>query len=146
MKTEIVRYAGLTAAILCAAALQDVMPPFLGVEPPILLVLSCAAGVPGAVLAGVFADALSGVPFGCHALFFAAAAAGVRITGIRLPVTLAAAALLPFWLALWGASAVSFAAPFAESALALPLALIAGPAVRRFARLAGLPPRKEEAR
>lgn len=135
MKTSLVQ---IVFALLCtvfAAALQDMAPSFGGVKPPFLLALAlfaaaaerrpdardgrdaphplrAARGLPCALLAGAFEDALSGFPAGCAAGFFVLAYAGARLLrdaaralrpAARGLVTVTAAAPLhELWLATWG--------------------------------------------
>lgn len=108
MKTEFVRICAVILGIVAFAAAQDVSPTVLDAKPPLLLAFGCVAGIPAAVAAGLFADVLGGLPFGCSAMFFFAAALLVRLfRSVALVVTLGAAVAYQLWLALWGAVAVS---------------------------------------
>jgi predicted MFS family arabinose efflux permease len=94
--------AALLGLVVCAAA-QDLAPCILGAKPPVLLLFGCCAGIPAAIGAGLFADALGGLPFGCSAFFYAVAALAVRFLprslAIITAILFAAAALFT---ALWG--------------------------------------------
>ena len=103
MKTEIVKICAAVAGILALAAAQDLFPSAFGTKPPLLLVFGCIAGVPAAVAAGLFADALGGLPFGCSAAFFLAAALLTRfLKSFSFPVAIVSAAMYQIWLLLWG--------------------------------------------
>lgn len=104
MKTELVKTAAAAAGLTILAAAQDLSPVMFGAKPPFLLVLGCIAGAPTAIAAGLFTDALSGLPFGCSAVFFLAAALLARWRrSSAFPLTVAAAALYQMWLIAWGA-------------------------------------------
>ena len=103
VKTEIVKICAAVAGILALAAAQDLFPSAFGTKPPLLLVFGCIAGVPAAVAAGLFADALGGLPFGCSAAFFLAAALLTRfLKSFSFPVAIVSAAMYQIWLQLWG--------------------------------------------
>lgn len=136
MKTSLVQIVFTLLCTVFAAALQDMAPSFGGVKPPFLLALAlfaaaaerrpdardgraaprhpllAARGLPCALLAGAFEDALSGFPAGCAAGFFVLAYAGARLLrdtaralrpAARGLVTVTAAAPLhELWLATWG--------------------------------------------
>jgi hypothetical protein len=103
VKTEIVKICAAVAGILALAAAQDLFPSSFGTKPPLLLVFGCIAGVPAAVAAGLFADALGGLPFGCSAAFFLAAALLTRfLKSFSFPVAIVSAAMYQIWLLLWG--------------------------------------------
>ena len=91
----------LLGLVVCAAA-QDLSPAILGVKPPFLLVFGCFAGIPAAVGAGLFTDALGGLPFGCSAVFYAISALLARLLGsIAIAIAILAAAVYQLWIALW---------------------------------------------
>lgn len=103
MKTEFVKICAAFTAILALAAVQDISPSVFGTKPPLLLIFGCIAGVPAAIGAGLFADALSGLPFGCSAVYFLAAALAVRFARrFAFLITVLSSALYQIWLAMWG--------------------------------------------
>lgn len=103
VKTELVKICVAAAALLAIAAVQDVSPAVFGAKPPFLLLFGCIAGVPAAIGAGLFTDALSGLPFGCSAVFFLVSALAVRfMKPCAFPATVLCAALYQAWLAMWG--------------------------------------------
>lgn len=103
MKTEIVKICAAITGIIALAAAQDMSPAVFGVKPPLLLIFGCIAGVPAAVAAGLFTDALGELPFGCSTVFFPVAALLSRfLKPLALPVTVTAAALYQVWLLIWG--------------------------------------------
>ena len=108
MKTDLSRLcAALLGLVVCAAA-QDLAPTLFGAKPPLLLLFGCLAGIPTAIGAGLFTDALGGLPFGCSALFFLAVALFVRfVRPAALVGVMLAAGLYQLWIALWGGTALS---------------------------------------
>ena len=90
--------------------MQDMAPLMLGAKPPILLALGCFAGIPTAIVAGLFADALGAMPFGCSAAFFAVAAITVRFAlhgwAAKVAGTVAAVVAYQLWISLWGGGEV----------------------------------------
>ena len=108
MKADLTRLcAALFGLVVCAAA-QDLAPTLLGAKPPLLLLFGCLAGIPTAIGAGLFTDALGGLPFGCSALFFLAVALFVRLARpAALVGVMLAAGLYQLWIALWGGGAIS---------------------------------------
>ena len=116
--------ATLLGLIVCAAA-QDLSPCILEAKPPFLLLFGCCAGIPAAIGAGLFADALGGLPFGCSAVFYAIAAFAVRFLSRPLAITVAifSAAVYQLWIALWGDgghAAQTLAGAFATAVLLSP--------------------------
>ena len=106
MRTNLVKICAATVALMILAAVQDLSPAIFGAKPPLLLLFGCIAGVPAAIVAGLFTDALSDLPFGCSAVFYLAAALAVRF--LKRSAFLAAvlsAALYQAWLAMWGGGA-----------------------------------------
>ena len=105
MKTEITRLLAAILGVVACAAAQDVSPTMLGVKPPFLLAFGCFAGVPAAVIAGLFADALGSMPFGYSAAFFAIMAAAVRFVprgwATKVFCVVVAAGAYQLWIALW---------------------------------------------
>lgn len=94
MRTEYAKTFAAVAGLVILASLQDIVPAVHGAKPPFLLMFSCFAGVPTAVAAGLFADALSGISFGCSAVFYVAAALLVRyFKPFAFPIAVVAAAL-----------------------------------------------------
>lgn len=134
MKAEAVKICALVAALTVLAAAQDLSPSILGARPPFLLVLGCICGVPAAVCAGLFADALGGFPFGCSAAFFAIAAALARMfRPAAFPVAVAAAGLYQVWILLWGGAVPATPAAYSAALIAALLypAMMAAAAVVR---------------
>ena len=138
MKTELTKAAAAATGLVILAAAQDIFPVVFGAKPPFLLVFGCIAGIPTAIAAGLFADALSDLPFGCSALFFVAASLAARHLGAAAYLaTVAAAALYQLWLIAWGGDM-----PVSSSCTALAYAAILYPAtcmaVRGAKRRAGI--------
>ena len=123
MKADLTRLcAALFGLVVCAAA-QDLAPTLLGAKPPLLLLFGCLAGIPTAIAAGLFTDALGNLPFGCSALFFLAVALFVRLVRpAALVGVMLAAGLYQLWIALWGGTALSFRALLGALAAAAVLA------------------------
>lgn len=102
MKANLVRICAVTLGLVVCAAVQDLSPSILGAKPPVLLVFSCFTGIPAAICAGLFADALGGLPFGCSAVFCAVAALCSRLSrSASIGIAIAAAAIYQLWVALW---------------------------------------------
>ena len=126
MKANLTRVcAALLGLVVCAAA-QDLSPTVLGAKPPFLLVFGCLAGIPTAIGAGLFADALGGLPFGCSAVFYAVAALAARLAkSMSIGVAILAAVAYQLWIALWGdggRTVYSLAGAFATAAVLAPAA------------------------
>ena len=103
MKTELVKVCAGISTLLFLAAVQDLAPVAFGAKPPLLLVFACIAGAPAAIAAGLFTDALGGLPFGCSAMFYLAVALLSRFFRyFAFLVAVASAALYQGWLLLWG--------------------------------------------
>ena len=138
MKTELTRIcAALTALVLLAAA-QDLAPVVFGTKPPLLLVFGCVAGAPAAIGAGLFTDALSGLPFGCSAMFFFGAALLVRfLKPFALLTTIVSAAFYQLWMAMWGGDVPAHSS-YAAGACAMFLYPVAVHALRAAKRHAGI--------
>lgn len=125
MRTEFVKVcATLLGLVICASA-QDLSPCILGAKPPFLLLFGCCAGIPAAIGAGLFTDALGDLPFGCSAVFYAITALAIRFLSrsLAIAVTILAAAFYQLWIALWGDgdySAHALAGAFATAALLSP--------------------------
>ena len=127
MKTELVKILAAFTGLLALAAAQDLSPAVFGAKPPLLLVFGCIAGAPAAVAAGLFADALGGLPFGCSAIFFLAAALLSRfLKSFAFLVTILSAALYQVWLGIWGGDA-----PFITAYVAFAYAAVLFPLVRK---------------
>jgi hypothetical protein len=106
------------------AASQDLSPDIYGAKPPLLLMFGCIAGIPAAIGAGLFTDALSGLPFGCSAVFCLIAALAVRfLRQFAFLTTVLSAALYQVWLAMWGGDA-----PVQSAYAALAYAVVLYPA------------------
>ena len=138
MKTELTRIcAALTALVLLAAA-QDLAPVVFGTKPPLLLVFGCVAGAPAAIGAGLFTDALSGLPFGCSAMFFFGTALLVRfLKPFALLTTIVSAAFYQLWMAMWGGDIPTHSA-YAAAACAMILYPVAVHTLRAAKRHAGI--------
>ena len=107
MKADLVRLCAALLGLVACAAAQDLAPTLLGAKPPLLLLFGCLAGIPTAIGAGLFTDALGALPFGCSALFFLAVALFVRLMRpAALVVVMFAAGLYQLWVALWGDAAL----------------------------------------
>lgn len=127
VKTELVKILAAFTGLLALAAAQDLSPAVFGAKPPLLLVFGCIAGAPAAVAAGLFADALGGLPFGCSAIFFLAAALLSRfLKSFAFLVTILSAALYQVWLGIWGGDA-----PFITAYVAFAYAAALFPLVRK---------------
>ncbi len=108
MKTDLVRACAAMLGIILFGAMQDMAPAFLAAKPPLLLSFSCIAGVPAALVAGLFADSLGCLPFGCSALFFLAVSVSVRIfRKAAIPLTIASAGAFQLWLSMWSEASSS---------------------------------------
>lgn len=102
MKTNLVRVCAAMLGIVLFATMQDMSPAILGAKPPLLLSFSCIAGIPAALVAGLFADSLGCLPFGCSALFFLAVSIPVRIfRKAAIPLTVVSAGAFQMWLSVW---------------------------------------------
>ena len=105
VKTDITRLCAAALGIVFCAAAQDVAPLIFGAKPPFLLALGCFAGIPTAIVAGLFADALGSMSFGCSAAFFAIVAAAVRFVprgwATKVFCVVVAAGAYQLWIALW---------------------------------------------
>ena len=124
VKTDLVKILAAFTGLLALAAAQDLAPVAFGAKPPLLLVFGCIAGAPVAVAAGLFADALGGLPFGCSAVFFLAAALLSRfLKSFAFLVAILSAALYQVWLGIWGGDAPFITAyvAFAYAAVLFPL-------------------------
>ena len=125
MRSKLAKVCSAILGLVVFAAVQDLSPAFLGAKAPFLLVFGCLAGVPAAIGAGLFTDALGGLPFGCSAVFFALAAQGARMAKpLAIAVIIAAAALYQLWVALWGdggSTALAVAGAIASTAIITPL-------------------------
>ncbi len=108
MKTDLVRACAAMLGIILFGAMQDMAPAFLDAKPPLLLSFSCIAGIPAALVAGLFADSLGCLPFGCSALFFLAVSVSVRIfRKAAIPLTIASAGAFQLWLSMWSEASSS---------------------------------------
>ena len=144
MKAELTRVcAALLGLVVCAAA-QDLSPTVLGAKPPFLLVFGCFAGIPAAIGAGLFADALGGLPFGCSAVFYAVATLAARLAkSISIAVTILAAVTYQIWITLWSdgeRSVWTLAGALAATSILAPAMLMF---IRLVRRRIGLDIRKE---
>lgn len=125
MRTEFAKICAALFGLVVFAAVQDLFPCILGAKPPLLLLFGCCAGIPAAIGAGLFADALGGLPFGCSAVFYAIAAFAVRFLtrSLAITVTILAATIYQLWIALWGDdghAAQTLAGAFATTGLLSP--------------------------
>ena len=139
MKTELARIcASILGLVVCAAA-QDLSPAVRGAKPPILLAFGCLAGIPTAVIAGLFADSLGALPFGCSPIFFLAAAIPVRLSKAAATATvIAAAGAYQLWLALWTSRDSLMAGTLGAFAAAAVIAPAMSLALRRARRIIGI--------
>ena len=120
MRAELSRLCAALLGLVVFAAAQDLAPALFGAKPPLLLIFGCFAGIPTAILAGLFADALGAMPFGCSALFFLVAALFARqVRSAAMAGVALAAGLYQLWIALWGDAAVSFRASLSAFAMAI---------------------------
>ena len=127
VKTELVKIFAAFTGLLTIAAMQDLAPAMFGAKPPLLLMFGCIAGAPAAIAAGLFADALGGLPFGCSAIFFLAAALLSRfLKPFAFLVAILSAALYQVWLGIWGGNA-----PFITAYVAFAYAAVLFPLVRK---------------
>lgn len=139
MKAELSRIcAVLLGLVLCAAA-QDLSPTLFGAKPPLLLMFGCFAGIPAAIGAGLFVDALSELPFGCSPAVFALAALAVRFSGpAAIVAAVASAVAYQLWLAPWSASGFSPAALAGATVFAVPFAPLTKSALHLARRRIGI--------
>lgn len=138
MRTEVVKICAAAMALVVLATAQDLSPLALGAKPPLLLVFGCIAGAPVAIGAGLFTDALSGLPFGCSAVFFFGVALLVRfIKPFAFLTTIISAALYQTWIAMWGGD-VSMHSAYVAAAYAIILYPMAHWALRSVKRHAGI--------
>lgn len=133
MKTNLVRTCAAMLGIILFGAMQDMAPAFLDAKPPLLLSFSCIAGIPAAVVAGLFADSLGCLPFGCSALFFLAVSIPVRIfRKAAIPLAVVSAGAFQLWLSMWAEASSSSRSVCG----ALLSAAIIAPAMAMFIRFA----------
>ena len=138
VKTEIAKICAAASALVALAAAQDLSPMAFGTKPPLLLVLGCVAGAPVAIGAGLFADALSGLPFGCSAAFFLGASLLVRfLKPFAFPAAILSAALYQIWMAMWGGD-MPLRSAYAAAACAAVLYPMACRVLRSVKRNAGI--------
>ena len=147
MKADLTRLcAALLGLVVCAAA-QDLAPTLFGAKPPLLLLFGCLAGIPTAIGAGLFTDALGALPFGCSALFFLAVALFVRLARpAALVGVMLAAGLYQLWIALWGDAALSLRAFLGALAAAIVLAPFLQALIRLARRRIGIDVKGDAAR
>jgi hypothetical protein len=138
VRTEIVKICAATVALVALAAAQDLSPLAFGTKPPLLLVFGCIAGAPAAIGAGLFTDALSGLPFGCSAVFFFGVALLVRfLKPFAFLATAISAALYQTWIAMWGGD-VPMQSAYVAAVYAIILYPVAHSALRSVKRHAGI--------
>lgn len=114
MRSDFINAILAVAAVVVAAAAQELSPSFCGVKPPFLLMLSLFMAVQPkkrflrlatALAAGAMAEALSMMPTGSLVAFFVAVAILARVlraTGAQWFVVALAPAACEAWLAAWG--------------------------------------------
>ena len=120
MKNSAVQIVSLVFGNVLAVAMQDLAPAFAGVKPPFVVAVTLftafhaplALALPAAFVAGLFTDALAGVPAFCATSLLPLLTLGAHFlrTGMTAPpsaaigmcVTAAAAALGETWLAVCG--------------------------------------------
>ena len=128
MKTETAKICAILLGLTAFAALQDLSGTVFGAKPPLLLVFGSFAGVPAAVVAGLFADALGDMPFGCSAALFATTAIFVRKAQAAATLTVsAAAAIHGIWISAWGG-----AVNLSTIAAGFLMAMLLSPVMSRF--------------
>ena len=147
VRAELTKICAVLLGLVVCAAAQDMSPAVFGAKPPFLLMFGCFAGIPAGIGAGLFTDALGGLPFGCSAVFCAMAALVVRaLKSFAIPAAVLAAVAYQLWITLWGGGG--------NALRAMPGALLASallaPATLAFIRLArrriGIDARKEKTR
>lgn len=139
MRTNLVKICAVLLGLVVCAAAQDFSPAFLGSKPPFLLVFGCFAGIPAAVGAGLFTDALGGLPFGCSAVFYALSALLVRLLKpMAVVIVLLAAAFYQLWVALWNAGDDTLSAFTGAAAAAAILSPLTAATIRFARRRIGL--------
>jgi hypothetical protein len=135
MKGDFVQLAFALIVLVLGGALEDMLPHFLGVGFPVLLMSalfvaprrSAVSAVLFAIAAGGCEDALSGLPFAASVSFFAIAALVSRTTRFAYVAMAFVHPLYEAWLWLWrGAADVGV---FARMAVAVPAGLVTAPLV-----------------
>jgi hypothetical protein len=128
VKTEVAKICAILLGLVVFAAVQDMSGTVFGAKPPVLLVFGSFAGVPAAIAAGLFADALGDMPFGCSAALFALTAVCIRKAPATAPFCVSsAAALHGIWISVWGG-----AAGLPATAAGVSMALLLAPVMARF--------------
>ena len=97
------------ATLIVGAALEELLPKWLGVGFPVLLALAILNGIRGtlpvaviyAIAAAGFEDSLSSLPYLTSVLFFLGAAALARWTRLGWLTMLVAFPAYQLWLAVW---------------------------------------------
>ena len=144
MRANLVKVCAVLLGLIVCAAAQDLSPTLLGVKPPFLLVFGCVAGIPAAVGAGLFTDALGGLPFGCSAVFYALSALLTRLLRpMAVVIVLLAAAVYQLWVALWRVGDDTLYAFSGAALAAAVLSPLASVAIRLARRRIGLDAREE---
>ena len=135
VRTDLTKTCAALLGLIVCAAMQDLSPTILGVKPPFLLIFGCFAGIPTAVGAGLFTDALGGLPFGCSAVFYAVTALLARLLkAMAMAVAILAAVVYQLWVALWsdgGNTMCSLSGAAITAVLLSPLAFAVVQTVRR---------------
>lgn len=144
MKANFVKICAVLLGLVVCAAAQDIAPSLLGVKPPFLLVFGCFAGIPAALCAGLFTDALGGLPFGCSAVFCAGAAFCARLSkSMACLVAIVAAVLYQFWIALWSGGGGTLYAIAGTLITAMILSPLMSAVIRLARRRIGIDVRRE---
>lgn len=139
MKAEFTRICAVVLGLVLCASAQDLSPAVFGAKPPLLLMFGCFAGVPAAICAGLFADALSGLPFGCSPAAFAVAAFAVRLSGpAGIFMAAVSAAAYQLWLVPWSEGGFSWVAIASAIVLAAVLAPLTSSALGLARRRIGI--------
>ena len=146
MKANLARVCAVLLGLVVCAAAQDLSPAVLGAKPPFLLAFGCFAGIPAAIGAGLFADALGGLPFGCSAAFYAFAAIFARLAkSMSIAAAIISAAVYQLWIDLWSRSGNTISALAGTLIAAAVISPLMFAAARRARRNIGIDIQKEAA-
>lgn len=137
MKNDLASLAFALLALVFGGALEEVLPHFVGVGLPVLLMAvlfvaprrRVAPALVFAIAAGGCEDALSGLPFAASVSFFAACALAARTKRLAYAAMTFAHPLYEAWLWIWRGAADADAGVFARMAVSVPVGLVTAPAV-----------------
>lgn len=109
MKNDLTRLVLSVMTLVAGAALEELMPKFLGVGFPVLLALAIltalCSSLPVAIIyavgAAAFEDSLGNLPYLTSAFFFLGAAAMARWSRLGLATMLVAYPCYQLWLDIW---------------------------------------------